>query len=42
MKRSFVRAVSGPHVDYIAILQRHVNADKAIGREGSLKGVFPI
>ena len=42
MKRSFVRAVSSPHVDYIAIPHRRVNADKANGLEGFRKRLFPV
>ena len=42
MKNSFVRAVSRPHGDYIAILRRRVNANKAGEREGFRNRLFPL
>jgi len=42
MKCSFVRAVSSPHVDYIAIPHWRVNANKANGRERFGKWLFPV
>jgi len=42
MNRSFARAVSGPLADYIAILQRRVNADKAAGRKGFRNRLFLV
>ena len=42
MKRSFVRTVSSPRVNYIAILQRRVNANKAKGWEGFPNGLFLV
>jgi hypothetical protein len=37
-----VRAVSGPHADYIAFPHRRVNANRADGWEGFRERVFPV
>ena len=37
-----MRAVSSPHMDYIAIPRRRVNANKANGREGFRKRQFLV